>query len=165
MLCHSHSLAFPHLSSREETPDTMHSYWYSHRSDVVSSPISVVTLQVLTAILEAGCLIGGARICLGLAASAGLERVLSSTAHSLWCRAHFGTWWSLFVAGPKSTCRGRQKMGAVLLRRADFMASAALWRWWSPARSHFVAGAVNHDLWTCGSFSEFGGRPWHGCAM
>ena len=31
-------------------------------------------------------------------------------------------------------------------------------RWCSSARSNFVTGAVNCELWTCGSFSEIGGR-------
>ena len=44
--------------------------------------------------------------------------MLLATALSLWRRAHFGTWWSLFVAGaretscfgaPKSTFRDRCK--------------------------------------------------------
>ena len=53
-----------------------------------------------------------------LAKSACPRRVLQATALSLWCRAHFGTWWSLFVAGareascfgaPTSTFRDRCK--------------------------------------------------------
>ena len=38
-----------------------------------------------------------------LAKSAWARRVLVATALSLWCRAHFRTWWSLFVAGAKKT--------------------------------------------------------------
>ena len=53
-----------------------------------------------------------------LAESGCPRRVLLTTALSLWCRAHFRTWWRLFVAGaretscfgaPKSTCRDRRK--------------------------------------------------------
>ena len=53
-----------------------------------------------------------------LAKSGALARVLVATALSLWCRAHFRTWRSLFVAGawetscfggPKSTFRDRRK--------------------------------------------------------
>ena len=42
---------------------------------------------------------------------------------------------------------------------ADFVASALLWTsCWSLACFDFVAGAVSHDSWTCGSFSEVGGN-------
>ena len=53
-----------------------------------------------------------------LAESGWPQWVLLATALSLFCRAHFGMWWSLFVAGaretswlgaPKSTFRDRRK--------------------------------------------------------
>ena len=43
------------------------------------------------------------------------------------------------------TFRGRRKGNLVL----------SSW-WWSSACPGFVAGAVNRDFWTCGSFSEIG---------
>ena len=45
------------------------------------------------------------RSALRLAESGGLARVLLETALSLWCRAHFRTLWSLFVAGARETSR------------------------------------------------------------
>ena len=45
-----------------------------------------------------------------LAGSGWLRRVLLATVLSLWRRVHFGTWWSLFVAGARETsCLGASK--------------------------------------------------------
>ena len=90
----------------------------------IFSPNSVVTLEVLTVIVKAGCPIGGSHIrgrlirchlryihsprnlqsasrLRRLAELGGLARVYFSTALSSWCLAHFWTWWSLFVAGAR----------------------------------------------------------------
>ena len=43
-------------------------------------------------------------------AKSGRRRVLVATALSLWCRAHFRTWWSLFMTGARETlCFGGPK--------------------------------------------------------
>ena len=69
------------------------------------------------------------------------RRVLLTTALSLWRRAHFRTWWSLFVAGAVEKPRVLVLqsrlfvtvlfvgIGAVLVRNAVFVAGAALWTW------------------------------------
>ena len=64
-----------------------------------------------------------------LTKSARRRRVLLATPLSLWCRAHFRTWWSLFVAGaretscfrgPKSTFRDRCKGSELLYFEMQF---------------------------------------------
>ena len=41
-----------------------------------------------------------------------------------------------------------------------FVAGAAIWTWWcSSVCSDFVAGALKHDPWTCGSFSKNRAKP------
>ena len=162
------------------------------------SPNTVVTLGVLTVSIKAGCSIGGAH--LGVSANSLLSYatfmplqifevefrlrrltetgglgVHSLTVLSLWCRAQFPIWCSLFNAGAGETALVIQsrvfsqqayKIGAALLRCADFVAGAVPWAWrWSSACSDFVAGVVNRDCWTCGSFSEVGDVLSESCAL
>ena len=57
--------------------------------------------------------------------------------------------------------RGRRKGNrarVLVVQSRLFAAGAVPWTWWwSSARSDFVAGAVNRDLWTPDSFSEIAG--------
>ena len=89
----------------------------------------------------------------------GLGPALSWTALSLrhpanqanprawWSKA--GVSWQAFVRNVEPQLKGFNSI----------VASVALWTWWwSSAHSDFVANAVNRDLWTCGQFSEIGGR-------
>ena len=91
-----------------------------------------------------------------VARNVGPGTVLDRGALSLWCRAHFWTRSSHFVAGAmetfvfwwsKSTFRDRCRRS-----EHDFGVGAVHWTLWSSAFSDFVAGAVNRDFWTRGSF-------------
>ena len=92
-------------------------------------------------------------------------RVLQATTLSLWCRAHFGTWRSLFVAGaretscfgaPKPTFRDRCKGSELLYTsKRSFRCRCSTLFVVIVDQLRFLTGAVNRDFWTCGSFADF----------
>ena len=83
----------------------------------------------------------------------------------MWCRAHFRTWWSLFVAGAgetscfgasKSTFRDRCKGSELFYFEMQFSWPVQhIEQVGDRQELRFVTGAANRDFWTCGSFADF----------